>query len=214
MDASELIAGFEPENDLERRVTAEPELLEGLAWGEPRASHPEGAVGTHVSHLLSTLDRRGETGERRAKLRFMALVHDSFKYQVRDRLPRAGENHHATRARRFAERFTDNEGILSAIQFHDRPYALWRKLQRKGKLDERGFERMMRCVTDPGLFLRFVELDGSTDGKRPEPITWFREELTTRGYLDGAKPPEPRARGRRRRAQARLRESVRSRRAG
>jgi HD domain-containing protein len=214
VDARELIPGFEPETELERRVVAQPELLEGLAWGAPRAGHPEGAVGTHVSHLLKTLDESGESGERRELLRFMALVHDSFKYQVRDRLPRAGENHHATRARRFAERFTDDERVLSAIQFHDRPYSLWRKLQRKGKLDERGFNRMMRCVTDPGLFLRFVELDGSTEGKRPEPIAWFRDELETRGYLDGAKPPEPRARGRRRRARARLRESVRSRRAG
>ena len=44
----------EPENELERRVTSQPELLEGLAWGQPRAGHPEGAVGTHVSHLLDT----------------------------------------------------------------------------------------------------------------------------------------------------------------
>src|SRR3954469_20075725 len=106
MDARELIPGFEPETDLELRVVAEPELLEGLAWGEPRAGHPEGAVGTHVGHLLETLDRCGETAERRELLRFMALVHDSFKYQVRDRLPRVGENHHAMRARRFAEKFT------------------------------------------------------------------------------------------------------------
>jgi hypothetical protein len=183
VNAEQLIEGFEPENELERRVTAEPELLEGLAWGEPRAGHPEGAVGTHVSHLLKTLDESGETGERRALLRFMALVHDSFKYQVRERLPRVGENHHAMRARRFAERFTDDDRLLAAIQFHDRPYALWRKLQRKGKLDERGFRRMMRCIPDPELFLRFIELDGSTEGKRPEPIEWFRDELTRREVI-------------------------------
>jgi hypothetical protein len=184
VDASELIPGFEPETDLERRVTAEPELLDGLAWGEPRAGHPEGAVGTHVSHLLETLDESGETGERRELLRFMALVHDSFKYQVRERLPRAGENHHAMRARRFAERFTDDERLLAAIQFHDRPYSLWRKLQRRGKLDERGFRRMIRQIGEPELFLRFIELDGSTEGKRPEPIAWFRDELVKRGVID------------------------------
>jgi HD domain-containing protein len=183
VDARELIPGFEPETDLERRVTAELELLEGLAWGQPRAGHPEGAVGTHVSHLLETLDRSGVTGEERELLRFMALVHDSFKYQVRERLPRVGENHHAMRARRFAERFTDDERLLSAIQFHDRPYSLWRKLNRRGKLDERGFRRMMRCVEDPELFLRFIELDGSTEGKRPEPIEWFRSELLKRGLI-------------------------------
>jgi hypothetical protein len=90
------------------------------------------------------------------------------------------------RARRFAERFTDDERLLSAIEFHDRPYALWRKMKRRGKLDERGFRRMLRRVSDPELFLRFIELDGSTEGKRSEPIEWFRDELTQRGVLDGA----------------------------
>ena len=184
MDARELIPGFEPETDLERRVTSEAELLEGLAWGEPRAGHPEGAVGTHVSHLLETLDQSGEEGERRELLRFMALVHDAFKYQVRERLPRVGENHHAMRARRFAERFTDDARVLGAIQFHDRPYALWRKLKRRGKLDERGLRRMLHRIEDPELFLRFIELDGSTEGKRPEPIEWFRAELVQRGLVD------------------------------
>jgi hypothetical protein len=186
VNASELIPGFEPETELEQRVTAEPELLEGLAWGEPRAGHPEGAVGTHVSHLLETLDQSGETGERRELLRFMALVHDSFKYQVRDRLPRVGENHHAMRARRFAERFTDDERVLAAIEFHDRPYAIWRKLHRRGKLDERALRRMLKRIPDPDLFLRFIELDGSTEGKRPEPIEWFRDELVERGVIDPA----------------------------
>jgi hypothetical protein len=184
VDAAELIPGFEPETELERQVAADPELLEGLAWGQPRAGHPEGAVGTHVSHLLETLDRSGETGKRREDLRFMALVHDAFKNQVRERLPRAGENHHAMRARRFAERFTDDDSVLAVIEMHDRPYALWRKMNRRGKLDERGFRRMMRRIQDPELFLRFIELDGSTEGKRSEPIEWFRDELTRRGLIE------------------------------
>jgi hypothetical protein len=184
VDARELIEGFEPETDLEREIVSQPELLEGLAWGQPRAGHPEGAVGVHVSHLLETLDRSGETGERRQLLRLMALVHDSFKYQVRERLPRVGENHHAMRARRFTEGFTDDERVLAAIELHDRPYSLWRKLNRRGKLDERGFNRMIERIPDPQLFLRFIELDGSTEGKRAEPIDWFREELYRRGVLE------------------------------
>jgi hypothetical protein len=188
LDASKLIPGFTPESDLERRVVTEPALLNGLAWGEPRTGHPEGEVGTHVSHLLETLDGLDESPERRSMLRFMALVHDAFKYQVRERLPRAGENHHAMRARRFAESYTNDERVLSAIELHDRPYALWRKMQRKGKLDERAFARMMTRVKDPDLFLRFIELDGSTEGKRPEPIEWFRNELVRRGLVDEKTP--------------------------
>ena len=179
-----MIPGFKAETDLERRITSEPDLLEGLAWGKPRAGHPEGPVGTHVSHLLEAIDESGESGERRELLRFMALVHDAFKYQVRDRLPRVGENHHAMRARRFAERFISDEHLLGAIEMHDKPYALWRKMKRRDKLDERGFRRMMKRVGDPELFLRFIEIDGSTEGKRPEPIEWFRDELVTRGLIE------------------------------
>ena len=31
------------------------------------------------------------------------------------------------RARRFAERYTDDERLLATIELHDRPYNLWRK---------------------------------------------------------------------------------------
>jgi hypothetical protein len=184
VEASELIAGFEPETELERRLADDPQMLRGLAWGEPRAGHPEGPVGTHVSHLLDALENSGESGERRELLRFIVLVHDSFKSQVRERLPRVGENHHAMRARRFAEKLIDDERVLATIQLHDRPYSLWRKMHRRGKVDERGFRRMMKRIPDPELFLRFIELDASTEGKRPEPVEWFRDELIKRGMLD------------------------------
>ena len=182
-EATELISGFEPETELERRVASDPELIAGLAWGRPRAGHPEGTVGAHVADLLQSIDQCGETGQRRQDLRFMALVHDSFKYRVHEWLPKRGWNHHAERARRFAERFTDDERVLAAIQNHDRPYNLWRKLQRTGKLDEGRFGAMLRSIEDPDLFLRFVELDGGTEGKNPEPLAWFQEELRRRGII-------------------------------
>ena len=182
-EAHELIPGFEPENDLERAVTADPELLAGLAWGKPRSGHPEGSVGAHVRDLLEALDRDDLPAETRTLLRFVALVHDSFKYRVHEWQPKAGANHHAARARRFAERFTDDARLLETIEHHDRPYALWRKMKRRGRLDGRRFQEMMDRVPDPELFLRFIELDGSTEGKNPEPIRWFAEELERRGIL-------------------------------
>jgi hypothetical protein len=166
-----------PENDLERRLIADPELRDGLAWGKPRSGHPEGTVGAHVADLLETVDRWGEAGERRAELRFLALVHDSMKYRVRDWLPKLGENHHAMRARRFAERYTADERLLATIEHHDRPYALWRKLRRTGRVDERRLDMMLEGIPDRDLFVRFVELDGSTEGKRSEPVEWLKQEL-------------------------------------
>ena len=189
--AADLVPGFVPENDLERSVTEDPELLAGLAWGEPRDGHPEGSVGAHVRDLLETLDTKDYPAEARSLLRFVAIVHDGFKYRVHEWRPKTGANHHAARARRFAEGFTDDERILAIIEHHDRPYALWRKMRRRGKLDERGFDEMMRRVPDAELFLWFIELDGGTEGKDPEPIRWFREELDRRGLLEDSsvRPP-------------------------
>ena len=87
------------------------------------------------------------------------------------------------RARRHAEHFTDDERLLSTLELHDRPYSLWRRMGRKGEPDEKGFARMLERLADPGLFLRFVELDGSTEGKNPEPVRWLDQELRRRGAL-------------------------------
>ena len=131
MRAQDLIPGFEPESDLEQRLAGDPELLEGLAWGKPRKGHPEGSIGAHVADLLDRLDAEGVQGEERARLRFIALVHDAFKNKVQEWRPRTGENHHAMRARRFAERYTDDERLLTTIELHDRPYGIWRKMRRR-----------------------------------------------------------------------------------
>jgi hypothetical protein len=180
---AELIAGFVPESERERAVTSDPVLLEGLRWGRPRSGHPEGSVGAHVAALLTTIDAWGEPEPRRSELRFVALVHDSLKYRVEDGLPKTGENHHATRARRFAEGYTTDERLLGAIELHDRPYAVWRWLRRTGALDKGALNRLLERIQDPVLFMRFVELDGSTEGKNPEPVRWFRAELQRREML-------------------------------
>ena len=182
-EIARLIPGFAPESEREAAITADPELLAGLAWGKPREAHPEGAVGIHVAQLLEQIDEDGEEGERRALLRFVALVHDSFKYRVRNWLPRQGRNHHASRARRFAERYTDDERLLTTIELHDRPYHLWKKMRGRGRFDQEAFDEMLDRVPDHDLFQRFIEIDGASEAKNPEPIRWLRDELEKRGLL-------------------------------
>ena len=177
VEADEVIPGFQPENELERRLTEDPELLEGLAWGRPRKAHPEGSIGAHVADLLQKIDEQGIEGEQRALLRVITIVHDAFKHKVQEWRPRVGENHHAMRARRFAEHHTDDERILTTIELHDRPYGIWRKMRRTGWFDRKRLESMLERLPDHDLFLCFVELDGSTEGKKPEPVRWFKEQL-------------------------------------
>lgn len=179
--AGDLVEGFEPENALETAVGADPELVRGLAWGEPRPGHPEGRVARHVADLLTQIDLWAERGGRRADLRFIALVHDSFKYREHDWLPHAGPNHHAARARRFAERHTADERLLAVIELHDRPYHLWRRARRlhTGRRS-RAVARLLERLPDVDLFVRFVELDGSTEGKDPDPFRWFTAQVANR----------------------------------
>jgi hypothetical protein len=181
--ASELVEGFEPENELEAAVASDPDLLEGLAWGKPRKSHPEGSIGNHVADLLRTVDAGGDPPERRAQLRFVALIHDSFKRDVKAFLPKSGENHHAMRARRFAERYSGDERLLATIELHDRPYSIWKKMKRKGRLDEEALDDVFERVPDRQLFLRFIEVDGSSEAKDQEPIRWLRAQMQKRGLV-------------------------------
>ena len=177
----DLVPGFEPENDLERRLEADPRLVEGLAWGRPRKGHPEGAVANHVADLLTTIDDWGETGTSRADLRLISLVHDAFKHAVSPLRPKSGENHHAMRARRLAEEYTDDERVLATIELHDRPYGLWRRRRRTAGVPDHKVDEMLARIPDLALFLRFVELDGSTEGKAAKPIEWLRGEIRRRG---------------------------------
>ena len=137
-----------------------------------------------MADLLRTIERWGETGTRRAELRFLALVHDSMKYKVQNWRPHTGKNHHAVRARRFAERYTQDERLLATIEQHDRPYNIWRKVRRRGRLDQHAFGEMLDRIPDVDLFVRFVELDGSTEGKSREPVHWFKAELGRRGVFE------------------------------
>jgi hypothetical protein len=179
--AEESIPGFKPANERERALAHDERVLRGLTWGKPRHGHPEGRVGAHVADLLRRLETWKLPEPLRSDLRFIALVHDSLKREVKEWLPKTGENHHAMRARRLAEGYTDDERLLATIEQHDRPYAIWRRMRRKGRLDEPALEDMLARIPDPELFLRFVELDGSSEGKNPEPVRWLREELGKRG---------------------------------
>ena len=134
-------------------------------------------MGAHVADLLHTIDAWGETGRRREELRLLALLHDTLKYKVSYARPRTGENHHAMRARRVGEGYIDDERLLATLELHDRPYGIWRKLQRTGRYDADRFREMVEQIPDLGLFERFVELDASTEGKKPEPLHWFRRQL-------------------------------------
>jgi hypothetical protein len=165
-----------PETPLERALLADPRLRAGLQWGAPRAGHPEGSVARHVAMILG---RIAPDDPLREDLRLLAIMHDAFKAEVRPDERWSPENDHATRARRFAERYLADERLLAALELHDEPYWIWRH----AGAPEHALGPLLERVPDTELFARFVELDAAGEGKDLTFLWWFRRELAIVGLL-------------------------------
>jgi len=168
--------GIRPENDLERRIVADPRWRAGAAWGLPRPGHPEGQVACHVRDVLANLERLRLAPDVRRRLRVAALVHDAFKAEVDPRRPSTRDDHHGAIARRFLEGYTDDAGLLDLVELHDEAYNSWLVGRRRGAW-ERAEARARRLIGRLGprlpLYLAFYRADNATGDKRPDPLEWF-----------------------------------------
>jgi len=181
-----MVAAITPETQLEHQLLADPRLRAGLDWGAPRSGHPEGRVADHVAAMLAAI---AADDPLRDDLRFLALVHDSFKVEVRPHEPWSADNDHAMLGRRFAERYTSDERLLSTLELHDEPYWIWRH----AAAPRQALWPLLERLPDPELFARFVELDAANEGKDLTFLWWFRRELAIAGRLPTQ--PDPGADG-------------------
>jgi hypothetical protein len=175
-DAVRMPDSITPETELERALLADPRLRAGLNWGAPRPGHPEGRVADHVAAILAAI---AADDPLRDDLRLLALVHDSFKAEVRPHERWSPDNDHATLARRFAERYTSDERPLATLELHDEPYWIWRHAD----TPEPALQSLLGRLPDLELFAHFVELDAANEGKDLTFLWWFRRELAITGRL-------------------------------
>ncbi|HET9979573.1 MAG TPA: HD domain-containing protein [Ktedonobacterales bacterium] len=176
---------FALETPLERAIVADPVWKRGAAWGWPRPGHAEGKVIYHVTDVLANVERYALSPEDRRDLRLIALTHDSLKFRVDPERSRSGENHHAARARRFAERYIDDERVLRIIELHDEGIHLWNRWRRThdAHLIAAQVDTLLdQLGADWLLFVEFFRCDNDTPSKNPEPVLWFEEMLRERGY--------------------------------
>ncbi len=164
------------ETALEHQISEHPDWLEGIEYGRPRRGHPEGAVKYHIADVLRNVDQFFIDSPHRATLRLIALVHDSFKFQVDRSLPRIGDNHHAMIARRFAEQFISDGAILDVIELHDEAFNAWQCGNRDGRWDKssrRALALVDRLGGQTDLYLAFYRCDNATTGKDQNCYDWF-----------------------------------------
>jgi len=175
---------FQPETDLEKRICMDPEWKKGALWGKPRPGHSEGQVISHIAEVLANIDRLASSDEERRDLRFIALIHDTFKYRVDPTKPKVGENHHAKIARRFADRYLDDMVLLEIIELHDEAFNSWRLGALKGRWSEaeaRADRLIARLGKSLPLYVRFFRADNQTVSKEQDSLDWFEQLLRKKG---------------------------------
>jgi hypothetical protein len=140
-------------------------------------------VAEHIGAVLANIDRDGWRGETRRRLRLIALVHDTLKFRARE----LGQPH-GLLARRFAERYLDDPGVLTVVEHHEAAFKAWRQSRRDPGAAARAVAELRERVGEHHeLYLSFYRADSATPGKGEEPYLWFAGHWT-RGTPQGQRP--------------------------
>lgn len=169
---------IKPENELEKTLIIQPELIDGLLWGEVRDGHPEGKVIYHVRDVLKNIEDYNGGWKNRRDLRIIAMVHDSFKYKVDESKPKILYNNHAILAREFLEEFHYDVNVLQVVELHDEAYNAWKEFQKDEREGNLRAERLIKDLGENlGLFLSFYKCDNCIEGKTRDNYYWFCERV-------------------------------------
>jgi len=168
------------------QIKTDPRYLVNLDWGEVRSGHPEGPIRAHIAELEQNLERLRLklTDEDCQKLLVLIHTHDTFKPNAKQGVSITDPRSHASLAREFLAEFCLDEDLLAMVQFHDEPYALWRKFGTADKLDEARLASFRAAISDWNLFLAFLIIDGCTVGKSRAPLEWFCAKVAERSIAD------------------------------
>lgn len=174
-----------PENALEKHLLALPEFQRGLLWGEPRFGHPEGKVLFHVREVLDNVDRISNLSEPdRARLRLIAMAHDTFKYAEDRSRPRNWLKHHAMLAREFMSEYTDDTVVLDVLEAHDDAFYAWLASRMDAghgspahpyRTLEDLFQKVGYCIQ---TYYLFFKCDTQTGDKTQAPLRWFEQHVS------------------------------------
>ncbi len=178
---SEIDLKLKPETDLEATFIADPEFQAGLFWGKPRYGHPEGQVINHIPEVLANVDKLAIPADMRRQLRIITYVHDTFKHIEDKTRPRDWTKHHSVYARKFLEKYTEEEALLVVTEMHDEAYHAWR-LFALAKSPEKSQQRLDNLLNKIGdniqLYYLFFKCDTQTGDKIQAPVRWFEKTVS------------------------------------
>lgn len=166
---------MKPYQDIFDQITHDERYQNNLDWGRPRRGHPEGTVRAHIDELERNLRnlRCRLMDEERWKLRILIHTHDTFKADAKRGVAICHPESHASLARAFLAEFCGDASLLACVQYHDEPFALWRKSELQHRPDNKRLSQLFQNISDWNLFLAFQIVDGCTAGKNREPLRWL-----------------------------------------
>jgi len=147
--------------------------------GENRVPGIQGSVRAHIAELEKNLERLKPSLKEIDfwKLRILIHTHDTFKSQAVQKVPISHPRSHASLAREFLAEFTNDQNLLTIVQYHDEPFALYRQFESKGSYNQERMSALLTNVAHWDLFLAFQIIDGCTEGKGREALFWFFHEI-------------------------------------
>lgn len=178
MNKQEIKTIIKPENGIEEAIIADKDFITGCNYGKSRPGHPEGQIIYHIKEVLENIEKFYPEDNDRTDLRFIAIVHDTFKYKVNNNKPKVGVNHHAMIAKMFAQKFRMDNNILNIIELHDEAYNAWGIGGRHGNWygAERRANQLIQGLLLEGyldLYVKFYHCDNATGDKEQENYEWF-----------------------------------------
>ena len=166
---------LKPETRLEKRIISDESFILGCNYGKPRSGHPEGKIIFHIRDVLDNIDEYS-TNDNRHDLRLVGFIHDTMKYQVDTNKPKTGKNHHARIARRFAEKYINENRVLKTIELHDEAYNSWYRGNKTNdwtEAEERAKKLIKKLGRDIDFYLEFYNCDNLTGDKSRVNYNWF-----------------------------------------
>lgn len=162
--------------DLILAIVQDKRYLENIEWGEPRSGHPEGSIKKHIEELEKILSEKKFGNRTTLELKVLIHVHDTFKKDAKKGVEITHPEGHASLAANFLREKYHDERLIKIVQYHDEPFAIWKKYKYRNKLDVERIKNLMEKIPDHNLFFKFLEIDGNTEGKDKEPLLWFLKE--------------------------------------
>lgn len=141
-------------------------------------------ISDHITSLENNLEKLSEkfdiTQDEYWALMFLIHTHDTMKMHAVPHAKIHDKFSHSTLAREFAAEYCTDDDLLSMLQFHEEPFAIYRKVIKKRQDFNIRLDVLLDAIKNWRLFLMFIIIDNCVPGCSRKPISWIIHQANKR----------------------------------